>query len=301
MFFRKPGIRENRIENSGRWPVRLTHFQLVDDYEFPATNFPEIFLVQGGSFLHESEAGTQAVREGVAMLANPGVRHWVKQPTGAVLTRVRYLPEWFTRDYEIVVRSPEVLSLFFDQSWLHYPREELLHVFSTSGEGMARIRAELVALGELLRDGRDYEPVARVSMLKLMMLLGDERRRYWRGATEMEVVPEVARVLDHIESCILRAEPYDPASMPRGESDREAVEEAFSDLVGLSTVDYAFRRRVFHAAFRLLATDEEPRRIAKALGWPTVEELSRQFETVFDIPPAVYREKFGQVRSPGDE
>ena len=64
MFFKRSGIAENRIENSGRWPVRLTHFYLVDDYEFPATNFPEIFFVQEGNLLHETEVGTQAVREG---------------------------------------------------------------------------------------------------------------------------------------------------------------------------------------------------------------------------------------------
>ena len=51
--------------------------------------------------------------------------------------------------------------------------------------------------------------------------------------------------------------------------------------------------RVFHAASHLLTTREEPQRISKALGWPTTAEFSKQFEAVFEIPPTVYREKFG--------
>ncbi|MCB1204810.1 MAG: helix-turn-helix transcriptional regulator [Verrucomicrobiae bacterium] len=292
-FFKKSGIAENRIENSGRWPVRLTNFQLIDDYEFPATNFPEIFFVQEGHFLHETAAGTQAVREGVAMMVNPGQRHTVKQPSDVVLTRLRFLPEWLTREYEIIIRSPDLLSLFFDQSWFRYPRDENLHVFTTRGDGAARIRDELAYLGGLLREKRHLEPVARVSVLKLMMLLADEHRRFWRGVSEIEILPEAAHALDEIEGCILRAEAFDPAALPRGGFERRAVAKAFGELTGMEMTDYALRRRVFHAAFRLLTTREEPRRISKALGWPTTGEFSKQFEAVFDIPPAVYREKFG--------
>lgn len=293
LFFKKSGIAENRIENSGRWPVRLTNFQLIDDYEFPATNFPEIFFVQEGHFLHETAAGTQAVREGVAMMVNPGQRHTVKQPSEVVLTRLRFLPEWLTREYEILIRSPDVLSLFFDQSWFRYPRDENLHVFTTRGDGTVRIRDELAYLGGLLRDKRHLEPVARVSVLKLMMLLADEHRRFWRGVSEIEILPEAAHALDEIEGCILRAEPFEPAAMPRGGFERRAVDKAFTELTGMGMTDYALRRRVFHAAFRLLTTREEPRRISKTLGWPTTGEFSKQFEAIFDIPPAVYREKFG--------
>lgn len=292
-FFKKPDIAENRIENSGRWPVRLTRFQLIDDYQFPATNFPEIFFVEEGTFLHETEAGVQALREGAAMMVNPGHRHTVKQPSETVLTRVRYLPEWLAREYELVIRSPDVLGLFFDQSWLRYPREECLHVFTTRGEGTVRVREELDYLRGLLRGKRHFEPVARVSVLKLMMLLADEYRRFWRGVPEIEVLPEAAHALDWVETCVLRGESVESSKMPRGGYEKRAIEKAFGELTGLSVADYALRRRVFHAAFRLLTTREEPRRISKALGWSAVGEFSKQFESVFEVPPAVYREKFG--------
>jgi hypothetical protein len=299
LFFKKPGIGENRIENSGRWPVRVTQFQLIDDYEFPATNFPEIFFVRGGTFLHETEAGTQVLREGFAMMVNPGQRHRIRQPDDVVLTRVRYLPEWLAREYELVIRSPGILSLFFDQSWFHCPRDGNLHVFTTRGEGTARVGAELDGLRELLRDGRQLEPVARLSVLKLMALLADEHRRFWRGASEIEIPPEAAHALDQVEGSILRAEAFDPAKMPRGGFTKRAIDRAFDLLTGLSLADYAHRRRAFHAAFRLLTTTEEPRRVSKALGWPTTGEFAKHFQSVFDIPPAVYREKFGNPSASG--
>ena len=293
LFFKKPGIGENRIENSGRWPVRLTQFQLVDDYEFPATNFPEIFFVRAGSFVHESEAGIQSLREGHAMMVHPGRGHSVRQPEEAVLVRVRFLPEWLACDYELIVRSPGIFSLFFDQSWLHHPREEKLHVFTTRGEGTARVVAELDFLRDLLRERRQLEPVARIAVLKLMALLADEHRRFWRGADEFDIPPAVVHALDQVESCILRAEAFDPAKMPRGGFTKRALEKAFLSLAGMTLPEYALRRRAFHAAFRLLATMEEPRRISKALGWPGVADFRTQFRSVFDVEPLVYREKFG--------
>lgn len=298
LFFKKSGIGENRIENSGRWPVRLTHFQLIDDYEFPATNFPEIFFVQEGNFLHETDAGTQAIREGAAIMVNPGHRHTVKQPDEVVLTRVRFLPEWLTREYEIIANSPNVLSLFFDQSWFRFPRDENLHVFTTRGEGASRIRGELEYLRGLLKEKRHLDPVTRVAVLKLMMLLADEHHRFWRGISEVEILPEAKYALDQIESSVLRAEAFDPGKMPRGGFEKRAINKAFGELTGMTMPDYARRRRVFHAACRLLDSVAEPRRISKDLGFTTTAEFSKEFETVFDVTPAVYRQKFGLPPEP---
>lgn len=296
LFFKKAGTGENRIENSGRWPVRLTRFRLVDEYEFPATNFPELFFVEQGTFLHESESGTQAVREGAVLMVNAGLRHSVKQPGEVVMTRLRYLPEWLTREYELVVRSRDLLALFFDQSWFRFPRDENLHVFTTRGEGASRIRAELEYLRGLLREQRQLEPVTRVCALKLMMLIADEHRHFWRGVSDMEMRPEAVHALDQIESAILRAESFDPSAMSRGGYEKQAIEKAFHDLTGMGMADYAHRRRVFHAAYVLLTTHEEPRRISKALGWSTTAEFAKQFDSVFGITPSVYREKFGPPR-----
>ncbi len=293
LFFKRSSIAENRIENSGRWPVRLTHFYLIDDYEFPATNFPEIFFVQEGNFLHETEIGTQAVREGTAMMVNPGTRHSVKQPEEAVLTRLRFLPEWLSEEYQILANSPNLFSLFFDQSWFRFARDENLHVFTTRGEGAVRVRQELEYLWELLRNKRQLEPIARVSVLKLMMLLTDEHQRFWRGVSEVEILPEVKHALDRIEATILKAAPFDPNKMARGGFEKRKIEDSFDEVMGMGLSDYAHRRRVFHAACRLLTSHEEPRKISKDFGFASIAEFKKEFEAVFEISPAVYRQKFG--------
>lgn len=298
LFFKKSGIGENRIENSGRWPVRLTHFQLIDDYEFPATNFPEIFFVQEGNFLHETEAGNQAIREGAAIMVNPGHRHTVKQPEDVIITRVRFLPEWLSAEYQIIANTPHLLSLFFDQSWFRFPRDENLHVFTTRSEGATRIRAELDYLRDLLRDKRQVEPITRVAVLKLMMLLADEHRRFWRGVSEIEMLPEAKHALDQIESSVLRADPFEAGKMPRGGFGKRAIDKAFEDLTGMNLTDYARRRRVFHAAGRLLSGTDEPRRISKDLGFANTAEFAKEFEAIFDIAPVVYRQKFGVPPEP---
>jgi len=293
LFFNKPSIAENRIENSGRWPVRLTHFHLIDEYEFPATNFPEIFFVRQGHFLHQTDGGTQAVREGAVLVVHPGQGHCVKQPEEVVLARIRYLPEWLTREWDILVNSPQVLMLFLDQSWFRAPRDEHLHVFTTRSEGAGQIRGELEYVRGLLRSERQLEPITRVSLLKLMMLLSDEHDHFWRGAAGLEIPPEARHALDCIESTILQGAPFEPDEMRRGGFEKRAIERNFENLTGMTLADYARRRRIFHAAFRLLADREEPRRISRDLGFSSTGDFHRQFESVFAIAPAAYREKFG--------
>ncbi len=292
LFFKKSGPGENRIENSGRWPVRLTHFHLVEEYEFPPTNFPEIFYVQEGSFLHETDSGSQALREGSVVVLNPGNRHAVKQPEQVVFTRLRYLPEWLSADFNLLVHSPDVMSIFFDQSWFRYPRDETIHVFTTKEEASERISGELAYLRELIKDNRQMEPITRVSIIKLMMLIGDEYNRYWRGVNELDFLPEATHALDVIEKKIENGERFYEKKMARGGFDLADIETAFRDLTGLSMSNYADRRRVFHAAHRLLCTDLEPRIISKDLGFATTSQFSKLFQDIFGISPNVYRQKF---------
>ena len=84
--------------------------------------------------------------------------------------------------------------------------------------------------------------------------------------------------------------------MPRGGFEKLAIEKAFGEITGMTMSDYARRRRVFYAACHLLFSTEEPRRISKALGFVSMSEFNREFESIFDIPPSVYREKFGPSR-----
>ena len=209
-----------------------------------------------------------------------------------MITRLRYLPEWLSGEYSSIINSPDVMALFFDQSWFRYPRDETLHVFTTQGDASKRVSMELGYIHELLKDKRQLEPVMRVSVLKLMMLIADEHSRYWRGVKELDFQPEAKHALDTIERKVLNGEPFYEKKMARGGYEFKAIESTFRDLTGLEMGEYADRRRVFHAASRLLATDEEPRLISKALGFGTTSQFSKLFQNIFGISPNVYRQKF---------
>ena len=117
--------------------------------------------------------------------------------------------------------------------------------------------------------------------------------RLWRGISEIEIRPEVKYALDRIETTIGRAAPFEAAKMARGGFERPAIDDAFYETVGMNLEEYARRRRVFHVACRLIMSDEEPRNVSKELGFPAIADFREEFESVFDIEPAVHREKFG--------
>lgn len=293
-LFKKTSQRPNRIENEGRWPLRLTNFYLSDDYEFPPSNYAEIFLVRDGTFLHETDSGTQALRRGALMVNHPSNQHAIKQPETLLLSRIRFLPEWFARDYETIVEAPDVLSLFFSQSWFQYPTDTTLHVYSVREEMLAFVEKEFEMLQRVLSNGRQLEPIARVIMLKLMLLLGDEYHVYWRGRNRLDLRPEVRTTMDYIEHSVADGgsshlkDLKDIVGMTQDHLGR-----LFRKATGVTLVDYAQRRRNHHAALRLLTTTETARGISESLGFTDSAHFTKSFQKYFNLSPNVYRQKFG--------
>ncbi len=294
LFFKSKANRENRIENSGRWPIRLTNFYLVDDYEFPPSQYPEIFYVRSGNFLHETDTGNQALREGAVIVNHPSNRHTIKQPEEVVLVRVRFLPEWLANDYHTVIDSPDVLSLFFDQSWFQYPTDSTLHVVSAREEHRGYVENELKILQEVLKAGRHKEPIARIVLLKLMLIFGDEYHYYWRGDNRIELRPEVRVALDFIEQSVktgdnLKLKDLEPAT----EMTQDHLGRVFRKATGVTLVDYAQRRRIHHAAQQLLISSETAKDISERLGFTDSAHFSKSFQKYFNLSPNVYRQKYG--------
>ncbi|NNE91269.1 MAG: helix-turn-helix transcriptional regulator [Verrucomicrobiales bacterium] len=296
LFFKSKATRENRIENSGRWPIRLTNFFLVDDYEFPPSQYPEIFFVKEGTFLHETDTGNQALRRGAIVINHPSNRHTIKQPEEVLLVRIRFLPEWLAKDYSTVIDSPDVLSLFFDQSWFHYPTDSTLHVMSMRDEQVEYVENEIALLQEVLRAGRHLEPIARIGLLKLMLILGDEYHYYWRGDNRMELRPEVRTALDFIERNVTSGENLKLKDLePATDMTQDHLGRVFRKATGVTLVDYAQRRRIHHAAYRLLTTTETAKDISEQLGFTDSAHFSKSFQKYFNLSPNVYRQKYGST------
>jgi AraC-like DNA-binding protein len=293
LFLKKNAIRENRIENVGRWPIRLTDFYLVDDYEFPPSRFTEIFYVRAGNFLHETENGTQAVRSGTAMVHHPSSRHVVKQPDQVKLSRVRFLPEWFAGDFPSIMGSPDALGLHFSPTWFQLPQESRLQVFTTRESQQPFIATLVDLLQQSLRTGRHAEPISRVTLLEILLMLGDEYHVYWRGGNRLDLSEEVTRSLDAIERSISSGGrlPLKQLQTDSGRSQDE-LNQAFRKHLGMPLADYAQGRRVHHAALRLLSTNEAVDDVSSIFGFSDPSQFEKAFEKAFGLGPSAYRMKY---------
>lgn len=289
---RKPRA-ENRIENLGRWPLRMTTFRLQGNYEFVPGNFPEIYFVEEGDFLHDTANSTQSLHEGAVIVSHPGHRHAIRQGVGVVITRIRFLPEWLVPEYELIAHSPAILGLFFDQSWLRYRRPENWQVFKTDDTTKTRVRSEMVYLTEVLRQQSERLPTARIAILKLMDVLAGEHDRFWRGRTDFVILPSTRHVMDQVETSLRRQVPFDFATMPRLDFEKASLQSEFLENTGLSIEDYVKRRRIFHAAAQLISTPAETRHILRELGYESGATFSAEFVTVFGVSPQVYRDTYG--------
>lgn len=293
LFSKRNAVRENRIENFGRWPIRLTDFHLVSDYEFPPSPYTEIFLVRSGTFLHETENGTQAVRVGTAMVHHPSTRHMVKNPEGVRITRLRYLPEWLAGEYENVMGAPDVLGLFFAHTWFELPEESSLQVFTTRDSQSVYLSASFDFLSQCLRTGRHLESVSRVTLFEILLLLGDEYHVYWRGGNRLTLANEVRKSLDIIERAVASGNRL-PLKQLQTATDlsQDGISQALRKGVGLSLIDYVQRRRLQHAARRLIGSADAVALVAEQFAFSDEQGFGKEFEKLFGFTPAVYREKF---------
>lgn len=300
LFSKRQNIRDNKIENVGRWPIRLTDFYLVDDYEFPPSHYTEIFLVRSGHFLHETETGAQAVRAGTAMVHHPSSRHVIKQPEQVRLTRVRFLPEWFVGDFSSVMDAPDVLSLFFARHWFQVPSDTNLQVFTVRESQLPFLDSAFELLAQSLRTGRHIEPISQVTLLQIMLILGDEYHVYWRGGNRLPITEGVATSLEIIERAVAsgRRLPLKQLQIAADGGSQDEISQDLRKHVGMTLIDYVQSRRLQHAARKLLATNDDPAEIAEAVVLSDASQFEKSFETAFGFLPQVYREKFGAAPRP---
>jgi AraC-like DNA-binding protein len=299
LFTKRDGIRENRIENAGGWPIRQTDFFLIDDYEFAPSQYPEIFLVRAGNFLHETDQGTQAVRAGTAMVHHPSCPHVIKRPEQVHLTRIRFLPEWFAGEFKTIMQAPDAMGLFFAPYWFDIPTETRLHVFHTPDVQNPFLSTSFELLGQLLRGNRHDEPIVRITLLQIMLLLGDYYHVYWRGGNRLPISEKILKALGIIEGAVASGGrmPLKQLQATTGLS-QDALTKDMRKCLGIGMVDYVQRRRLHHVARQLIATDDSPADIAAAFTFKDGPLFEKEFEKEFDFVPSAYREKFGLATDP---
>lgn len=313
-----------RIRNAGRWPLRVTDFFLDEPYEQPPVEYLEIFYVRSGSFLHESDAGRQTQRDGAVIISHPHNRHLLKHVENCHLTRVRLLPEWLTPDFSRLVSAEFVVSAIFGRTWFDLPDRDSIYVFDTRPDRRRHLISDLELMRDLLLEVEEREPsgderaLLRATLVSFLLQIGAEFGNFLRRRGGVLLNEECHHFLRRVEWLLTCegglsaaeggaragvAESFldDPElflkAIPSGKRELEAVDfaERFQHATGLHPDEYLLRRRLDHAAHRLLTTEARTGKISTALGFENAAGLTRPFEARYRVSPAVYRQKFSSA------
>ena len=107
LFRRKAPALDNELDVHSGWPVRLTDFSLENDYVVEKKDYPEIYLVTGGTVLHTSPTGRQSLRPGSVVVAHAGTEHGFAEPDSAKMISLGFLPEWLAGEFDVIQRCPD--------------------------------------------------------------------------------------------------------------------------------------------------------------------------------------------------
>ncbi len=292
----EPTIDGPRISNAGRWPVRVTDFLLSEPYEQPPVDYLEIFFVRGGSFLHESEAGKQTLRKGSIIVSHARNRQALKHPENCYLSRVRFLPEWLTEEFHSLIESPFTVAAIVGTQLFHLPDKDSIHVFSARPERYDHLLSDVDLLRDLLLEATATDALTRSTLVKILLQVGEEFGNFLRHRGGVDLPDACRRHFARVENRLNQAnDSNELADIEAGLVETEEIEEftaLFRKHTGLSPDEYLQRRRIDHAAHRLLTSEQRAGTIAKELGFSDAANLTRQFETRHRVSPAVYRQKF---------
>ncbi len=292
----EPPVGGPRISNAGRWPVRVTDFVLTEPYEQPPVDYLEIFLVRGGSFLHESDAGKQTLRKGSIIVSHARNRQALKHPQNCQLSRIRFLPEWLTSEFHSLIESPFTVTAIIGRQLFHLPDKDSIHVFSTRPERFDHLLSDTDMLRDLLLEETPIDVLIRATLVKILLQVGEEFGNFLRHRGGIDLPDQCRDYFARVEHRLNRADD----NRQLADIDSQLIEtdsaEDFSALfrksTGLSPDEYLLRRRVDHAAHRLLISEQRAGAIAKQLGFSDAADLTRHFENRHRVSPAVYRQKF---------
>jgi len=292
----EPVIGGPRISNAGRWPVRVTDFVLSEPYEQPPVDYLEMFFVRGGSFLHESEAGKQTLRKGSIIVSHARNHQALKHPENCQLSRIRFLPEWLTEDFHNLIESPFTVTAIIGKQLFDLPDKDSIYVFSSRPERYAHLLSDVDLLRDLLVEETATDVLIRSTLVKILLQVGEEFGNFLRHRGGADLPGVCRRFFARVENRLNRAsDSYEMADIEAGLIETEEGEDftaIFKKSTGLSPDEYLMRRRVDHAAHRLLTTEQRAGKIAKELGFSDAADLTRQFENRHRVSSAVYRQKF---------
>lgn len=289
----KAKAKKNSIKHLSFYPIEIVEYEIVDEYTFEESENPEVFFVKSGNFLHESKSGKQSLGEGSIIISHPGNIHSISMPNNVKITKIKFLPEWFSSEFMFILSSSGLFQLFFVYSTYSFKPEISLFTLNTSKQSFIELTNELNFLTRLLVENNQDQSLIRLSCLKLLYYISHQYENYWRGHNYTNLDQDILESLKIIETLIVRGEPFKLGTLEKYITKSiDRFSRNFRKKTGMALIDYTQKRRINLSASYLLLSNMSVSKIARRFNYSDNAHFTKSFNKFFNLSPIKYREKY---------
>lgn len=279
-----------------RQPKRIEANFVKDHPNYPAHDheFMEAAIIVGGTCLHASSLAEKRASSGDVFLFRPGAWHEYKQVRNLSLYNCCFDPAllglelgWMVNDpllgrllWSVPLSSPQngMVALRLGTKDLARSEEILGHLCAVSRLGLTASFGESLGL-----------------LVQFLSLLARNLPPERPSASNVRIHPAVTAAIKLIDD-----NPADPWTLhllaERVGLRSDYLCRVFSNIVGLSPINYLTRRRLEMATSLLRRTPLPVGEVGAAVGWLDANYFARRFHEKFGISPSKYRGRFVSVQ-----
>lgn len=255
----------------------------------------ELLFVLEGNAIHVTEHYVAPIRRHDVVFIGPRQVHGFEKIDGLHRISCTYLPEWLVHKDAELWSEPGLLPFLLAEE----AGAGLLHAWvphESIEDGLFARCLNVLRDIELETEQVAFSRAYLKRLLEnLLILLGRAFSRGSRNSSFPVVRREIHSVLQRIEEHILSGEPFqtDRLSRESGFSERHLA-RVFRENLGISPMAYYQRRRIQHACWLLMHTDQSVTEIAHGLGFSDASHFIRYFHRERGESPKSYRERRGK-------
>ncbi|MGF1482768.1 MAG: helix-turn-helix domain-containing protein [Opitutales bacterium] len=285
-------VTQETVGLSGRRPVRVQRVELNGQTVRPHNHaYYEVFLVLEGNCHHWTPTGPQPFFAGNVAVLAPGRIHAI-DATKATAVNLYYLAEWLLDDLPLLWSEYGLIAVFLEQAlfqrsaWLDVPQ------FQLDAVGLQACAHELQELEAEIARAHPSPPFLKATLTKCLCRLA-------RSAVQAQQVrafgfrEEVWAYLSAVEEALSRGEAV-PGGMPEVTTtlSRDHLSRLVREATGMSATGYFQKRRIQHAAVRLLNPTRTVTEVALECGYADAAHISRYFRRFLGQTPSAYRKAY---------
>lgn len=253
----------------------------------------EVSIVMGGRAVHRTRQYRMPLRRGDVIVIAPGQVHALDEIDGLHIIDCVYITEWLMHDASELWREPGVLPLFLgigrgdlaDAPWApQHPLEEV---------ELRECLQEMRCIERELGREQPSRPYLRRCIQKIMIVVGRALARDDEFRDAGPLPREVHLALERIEAEAVADRPFRVRELAEAANlSPNYFTRLFRESTGTTPMAYYQRRRVEHACWLLLNTDNAVTEIAYSLGYLDPPHFARVFRSHRGVSPREYRARY---------